>query len=126
MSPRSLITDDQIVDQDFVTESEFNEFFGTVVITGTETSTAVVQVFSEFFVQSGILVPASGVTLVTGTNTITVGATGGTAPENFSYEVIPSGVTVEVPLYQQMIVHDQFEVQNTGVLILEGTLVLEL
>jgi hypothetical protein len=69
---------------------------------------------------SSTLVAGSGTAISSGTNTITV-----YAPENFSYETIASGVAVEVPLYQQMVLHGELEIIYGGNFILEGTMVLE-
>ena len=46
---------------------------------------------------------------------------GTSSPENFSYELIATGVTVTIPLYQQMIVHELLVIEGT--LVVDGTLV---
>ena len=103
--PRTRIVDDQILDIDVITESELNEFFGTVVVTGTENSTQVVQGFSQYFLQKGIISAGPGVVVSTGTGVVTIGGSGALAPENFSYEVVTSGVIIAIPQYQQMVTH---------------------
>ena len=44
------------------------------------------------------------------------------SPDNFSYDFIPTGATVTIPLYQQMIVSQNIQVDGT--LIMNGTLVI--
>jgi hypothetical protein len=44
------------------------------------------------------------------------------APENFSYETVALGVTVTIPIYQQMIV--QGAITIIGTLVINGTLVI--
>lgn len=45
---------------------------------------------------------------------------GGSSPDNFSYEKVVA--TVTIPINQQMIVHQSFQVDGT--LVLNGTLVV--
>lgn len=45
-----------------------------------------------------------------------------TRPDNFSYELVPLGSTVKIPVNQQMIVHDTLTVDGT--LTTDGTLVI--
>lgn len=52
-----------------------------------------------------------------------VGAGGvSSSSDNFSYETIASGVTVTIPLYQQMMVADTIDVEGT--LNVNGTLMV--
>lgn len=77
MSPRTLLTDEQIVDQDFLNESEFNEFLGTVTITGaTATSTAVLQNFNQYFPGRGLITAGAGIAVATGINFVQISNTG--------------------------------------------------
>lgn len=72
--PRTLISDENTRDESFLTEVEINQFFGDVVITGTETSTEVVQTFSQYFPGQGLIVGGNGVAVTTGTGQVVIGA----------------------------------------------------
>lgn len=82
MNPRTLITDENAQDLAFVGESELNTFFGTVVITGTENDTSVIQTFNQYFPGRGLLTAGSGILVTTGTNFVQITVTG-TATGNF-------------------------------------------
>lgn len=41
---------------------------------------------------------------------------------NFSYNIVPDGMTIEIPLYQQMIVYDMITVD--GILEINGMMVV--
>jgi len=57
----------------------------------------------------------------TASNEITVSG----SPHHFSFEIIPPGITREVPFTQQMTVHDSLAIEPTGSLFVEGTVILE-
>jgi hypothetical protein len=69
---RTRIREDQEQDLSFVSESELNEFFTSVVITGTEDTTSVVQTFKQFFPGQGLIIVDNGLTVTTGTQTVTI------------------------------------------------------
>jgi len=76
---RTRIRQDQEQDIDFVSESELNEFFGTVVITGTldpedneVQDTVVTQSFKDFFPGQGLIADADGIVVTTGTQLVTI------------------------------------------------------
>ena len=79
---RTRIRSDQEQDIDFVSESELNEFFGKVVITGTlaedqenqeaTQDTVVLETFKEFFPGQGLIIVDDGLTVTTGTQTVTI------------------------------------------------------
>jgi hypothetical protein len=146
MSPRTLITDEQIIVQVFVGDFEFNQFFGTTVFTGTDTSTSVTQTFKQYFPGQGIITGINGAVVITGSETIQVGFGSGIfpnaivagsgvtvnsgtnvttihAPENFSYKTVVSGNTVTIPTNQQMIVDGGITIATSGNLVILGELV---
>lgn len=93
MNPRTLITDENAQDLAFVGESELNTFFGTVVITGTETDTSVIQTFDQYFPGRGLLTAGSGILVTTGTNFVQITVTGTTTGDFLTpgaHEVIDS------------------------------------
>ena len=57
----------------------------------------------------------------TASNEITISG----SPHHFSFEIIPAGITREVPFTQQMAVHDSLFIEPTGSLFVEGTVILE-
>ena len=61
----------------FLAEDEFNEFFGQVVITGTEGATTVQETFAQYFPGQGLLVAGSGVTVTSGATSITIASNSG-------------------------------------------------
>lgn len=63
------------------------------------------------------------VTIASGTNTITI--SGGSGPDNFSYNTVASGITIDVPLYQQMIYDGLLDVQTSGLMTIEGMVVAQ-
>jgi hypothetical protein len=69
---RTRIREDQEQDVSFVSEGELNEFFTSVVITGTEDSTSVIQNFKTFFPGQGLIVVTDGLTVTTGTQLVTI------------------------------------------------------
>lgn len=69
---RTRIREDQEQDVSFVSESELNEFFTSVVITGTEDATGVIQNFKTFFPGQGLIVVTDGLTVTTGTQLVTI------------------------------------------------------
>jgi len=73
--PRTLITQTNVEDIDFVSERELNDFFNTVVITGTDTDTDVVQTFADFFPGQGLIIAGSGVVVATGVNFVEISST---------------------------------------------------
>jgi hypothetical protein len=85
---RTRIHDDQGVDEDFLSESELNEFFSTVVITGTNgrDDTALVTTFDEYFPGRGLITAGSGITIVTGTNFVEITSTASGSGSGISLE----------------------------------------
>jgi hypothetical protein len=71
---RSRIHEDQVVDEGFISEREFNDFHGQVVITGTEgrDDTELTTSFDNYLPGRGIFVGADGNVVTTGTNTINI------------------------------------------------------
>ncbi len=71
---RSRIHDDQVVDAGFISEAEFNDFHGQVVITGTtgRDDTELTTSFDNYLPGRGIFVGSDGNTVTTGTNTINI------------------------------------------------------
>lgn len=51
-----------------------------------------------------------------------VGSSSGSSADNFSYEIIIASATVTIPIYQQMIVHGNIQID--GVLVADGPLVV--
>lgn len=51
-----------------------------------------------------------------------VGSSSGSSADNFSYEIIIAAATVTIPIYQQMIVHGNIQID--GVLVADGSLVV--
>lgn len=75
MAPRrTRIHEDQVHDEGFVSEAEFNEFFGQVVITGTDgiEDTMIQSDFDGYLPGRGIFVGSDGNVVSTGTNTINI------------------------------------------------------
>jgi len=77
--PRTRIRGDQEQDLDFVSESELNEFFGKVVITGTlnpddndPQDSEVLENFDSFFPGQGLILQEGGVIVTTGTNFVSI------------------------------------------------------
>jgi len=77
--PRTRIRgDDQVEDISFLSEAELNDFFSTVVITGTPTVTEIVQTFDDYFPGRGLVQALGGLTLTSGSNFVAVSGTDGT------------------------------------------------
>ncbi len=88
--PRTRVRESNIEDISFLAEAEFNEFFQAVVITGTPTDTTVVQSFADFFPGQGLIDGAGSVTVITGSNFVTVsGAAGGGGLNNVVEDTTP-------------------------------------
>lgn len=45
---------------------------------------------------------------------------------HFSFEIIASGITKEIPFTHQMTVHENLDLEETGALLIEGTVILEI
>jgi len=84
--PRTRIRETNIEDISFLAESEFNNFFQAVVITGTPTDTAITQSFADFFPGQGLIDGAGSVTVITGSNFVTIsgGAGGGSGIDDIN------------------------------------------
>jgi hypothetical protein len=76
---KTRIHDDQGVDEDFLSELEFNEFFADVVITGTtgRADTELLKTFDEYFPGRGLIIAGSGIIVTTGTNFVEIASSGG-------------------------------------------------
>jgi hypothetical protein len=73
---RTRIHEDQAVDEDFIAEKEFNDFFVDVVITGTtgRDDTELTTTFDGYFPGRGLITAGSGIIVTTGTNFVNIGA----------------------------------------------------
>lgn len=67
---KTRIHNDQGVDEDFLSEKELNDFFDTVVITGTNgrDDTELIITFDDYFPGRGLILAGSGIIVTTGTN----------------------------------------------------------
>ena len=74
--PRTRIHDDQVVDESFVSENELNNFFISVVITGTDNDTSITTTFDDYFPNRGLITAGSGISVATGTNFVEITNTG--------------------------------------------------
>ncbi len=74
--PRTRIHDDQVVDESFVSENELNNFFISVVITGTDNDTSITTTFDDYFPNRGLITAGSGIAVATGTNFVEITNTG--------------------------------------------------
>lgn len=74
---RTRIHTDQGVDEDFLSEQEFNDFFSVVVITGTtgRADTELVTTFDDYFPNRGLITAGSGISVTTGTNFVEITST---------------------------------------------------
>lgn len=72
---RTRIHEDQSVDEDFIAEKEFNDFFVDVVITGTtgRDDTELTTTFDGYFPGRGLITAGSGIIVTTGTNFVNIG-----------------------------------------------------
>ncbi|KKM70065.1 hypothetical protein LCGC14_1444520 [marine sediment metagenome] len=72
----------------------------------------------------------NGITLIPDldTKTITFSGSGisGEDIHHFSFEIIASGITKEIPFTHQMTVHENLDLEETGALLIEGTVILEI
>ncbi len=75
---RTRIHNDQGVDEDFLSEREFNDFLAIVAITGTtgRDDTELVTTFDAYFPNRGLITAGSGISVTTGTNFIEITNTG--------------------------------------------------
>jgi hypothetical protein len=71
---RSRINEDQVVDEGFVSEREFNDFFASPVITGTigRDDTEITTTFDSYLPGRGLFVGSDGNTVTTGTEFIQI------------------------------------------------------
>ena len=71
---KTRIHDDQGVDEDFLSEKELNDFFETVVITGTNgrDDTELITTFDGYFPGRGLITAGSGIIVTTGTNFVEI------------------------------------------------------
>jgi len=71
---RTRIHDGQVVDESFISEREFNDFYSQVVITGTEGTddTELTTTFDDYLPGRGIFIGSDGNTVATGTGFIDV------------------------------------------------------
>lgn len=102
--PRTRIRTDQEQDIDFLSESELNEFFGKVVITGTlaedqdneeaTQDTVILETFDSFFPGRGLVTVDGLLTVTTGTTGVTISGINIVGADGT--EVTTSGNTVVV------------------------------
>lgn len=71
---KTRIRYDQGVDEDFLSEKELNDFFETVVITGTSgrDDTELITTFDGYFPGRGLITAGSGIIVTTGTNFVEI------------------------------------------------------
>lgn len=74
--PRTRIRSDQEQDISFVSEKELNQFFDSVVITGTVDDTNVIQSFNDYFPGRNLVVAGPGIVVATGTGFVQLSTTG--------------------------------------------------
>jgi hypothetical protein len=90
--PRTLFRAANIEDITVVSESEFNEFFEAVVLTGTTNATELTQSFADYFPGQGLIQGAGNITVITGSNIITLS---GAATLQDTYENGNGIITIE-------------------------------
>ena len=106
---RTRIRNDQSQDIGFVSESELNEFFDDVVITGTVDETTIQKTFDSYFPGRGLIVAGSGVIVTTGTNFVQIDAPlSGSAITQQEHENIDSLVHVLAETSVEAISRDVF------------------
>jgi len=84
--------------------------------------------FSKFIQDQNPAIVGSGIVTVTsGIDIITVAADAADQDvHHFSFEIIASGITKEVPFTHQMALHGDLTIESTGTLLVEGTVTLEI
>lgn len=92
---RTRIRDVQSQDIGFLQELEFNEFFQSVVITGTVDATSLTQTFAEYFPGQGLIIGSGVVTVTTGTNGIVIEAASAAAAGVSSLNTLSGTITIE-------------------------------
>ena len=106
--PRTRIRETNIEDISFLSETELNEFFDKVVVTGTDTSTTVQETFADYFPGQGLIQGAGSVTVITGSNLVTVsGSAGGTSGETLDKAFTANGSVAEFDYVYLTEVDDQ-------------------
>ena len=85
---KTRIRYDQGVDEDFLSEKELNDFFETVVITGTNgrDDTELINTFDAYFPGRGLITAGSGIIVTTGTNFVQIESTGNGSGSGISLE----------------------------------------
>lgn len=73
---RSRLRGEQVRDQDFISELEFNDFFVTTVITGTQNDSNIITTFDAYFPGRGLITAGSSITVTTGTNFVEITGSG--------------------------------------------------
>ena len=106
--PRTRIRETNIEDISFLSETELNEFFDKVVVTGTDTSTTVQETFADYFPGQGLIQGAGSVTVITGSNLVTVsGSAGGASGETLDKAFTANGSVAEFDYVYLTEVDDQ-------------------
>lgn len=109
---RTRIRTDQEQDLDFLSESELNDFFDKVVITGTLDpegniiqDSEVLETFDDYFPGRGLIVAGSGIIVTTGTQFVQIDAT-----------LSGSGITLEEHETIDSLVHNLAETSTTEII----------
>ncbi len=91
--PRTRIRGDQAQDISFVSEEELNQFFSSVVITGTADLSTIQQTFDDYFPGRNLVVAGDGVAVTTGTNFVQLSTTGSGVVAGVD-QITASGITL--------------------------------
>ena len=91
---KTLLVKDQVVDRDFVSESELNEFLDMPIMTGTRTDSGPTATFHEYFPGQSLITAGTNITVVTGTTTVTISSTAAGGGGGSSALTGADGVTV--------------------------------
>ncbi len=131
-----FFTGSQVGEQTFTTEGiDLRDLRNVIVAEGDNivvasgedsNQTLIFTVGTSSNVLADALVGAGNITIVSGTDTVTVSGAALDDIHHFSFEIIASGIEKEVPFTHQMAVHGELVVEKTGSLLVEGTVALEI
>lgn len=71
--PRTKLTDEGLLDIAVVQEKEFNDFFGTTIVTGTPDNTSLTTQFLPYLAGSNFVRASDDITVTSGTDFVTIG-----------------------------------------------------